>query len=93
MNRQFFSPFVQSSYVFPFITTLKPVSSKRAVTTDLSFPKHQSVKDYVSRDIYMNTVLKVHYLNIDLITQPFRVLVCVIIFIRWIYLEVSVSCL
>ena len=62
-------PFGQTSHISPFITRPKPDSNKRRVIVDLSFPQHCSVNDYVPRGIYMNTVFKLHYPNIDLITQ------------------------
>ena len=57
------------SHVSPFITRPKPDTNKRRVIVDLSFPQDFSVNDYVPRGIYMNTVFKLHYPNIDLITH------------------------
>ena len=62
-------PFGQNSHISPFITRPKPDTKKRRVIVDLSFPQGYSVNDQVPRGIYMNTVFKLHYPNIDLITQ------------------------
>ena len=57
------------SHISPFITRPKPDTNKRRVLVDLSFPKDISVNDFFPRGIYINTTFKLHYSNIDLITQ------------------------